>query len=330
MKPVHLAIIAPLLWAPALPPATAQETPPPPSFSRVRDPQGMYARALVMLKDTTIKNVSSVPAMLEECVNEGYIPAVYTLLDVYEGKYVGLAAQPQKAARLAYRFAKVPRRDDEAPDAKALRHEAMFRSAIYCERGFGCQKSATDAFRWMYNAAAENMPKARVELARYYMNGIGCEPNPRLALRLLREQAEKAPDTPNLFFYLGHMYFHGIGLPHKDRAQALHYFRLGDARGDARATNNLGIMYERGIGVPQDTQEALRLYKKAAAAGNKEASANMQRLGSRAGEEPEEDNTVSQRVCNASLRVIMHLPVTHHLKEMLMDFFAEGSTAPHS
>ena len=303
-------------------------TPVRPVFSKVRDAQGMYARAATMLRDRSIKNVSSVPAMLENCVQDGYIPAAYLLLDVYEGKYVGLVAQPQKAYKLAYSLAKVKPPKDETKEARALRHEAMFRCASYSERGLGCKQSATDAYRRMYRAAAEGMGKARVELARYLMNGKGCKPNPRLALRLLMEQAVQAPSTPHLFFYLGYMHFYGLGLPKRDRAQALRYFERGASMGDTRAMNNLAAMYERGIVVSKDTDMALRFYKRAAAGGNKEASANMQRLGYRAGEKEDHTTTMGERVCNASLHIVRALPMTRHLKDLLTEFFRRGSSTP--
>lgn len=282
----------------------------------------MYARAAMMLEDRSIQNVSSVPAMLEGCANAGHLRAKLLLLDVYEGKYKGLAAQPQKAAQLAYSIATEAKNGDETAAARSLRLEAMFRCALYCERGYGCRKSAEDAFAWMYLAAVADLGKARVELARYLMAGKGHRAAPKLAMRLLREQVARNPRTPHLFFYLGHMYFYGIGLQRPDRKTALRCYEHGTALGDPGATNNLASLYERGIVVSRDTALAQRLYRQAAAAGSREASVNMQRLGYKAGEEAGEDSVpYARRIDNAGLHVLSALPLPEHLRELLSSLF---------
>lgn len=282
----------------------------------------MYARAAMMLEDRSIQNVSSVPAMLESCAGAGHLRAKLLLLDVYEGKYKGLSAQPQKAAQLAYSIATAPENDGETPAARALRLEAMFRCALYCERGYGCRKSAEDAFSWMYLAAVADLGKARVELARYLMAGKGHRAAPKLAIRLLRGQVAKDPRTPHLFFYLGHMYFYGIGLQRPDRKMALRCYEHGTALGDPGATNNLASLYERGIVVSRDTALAQRLYRQAAAAGSREASVNMQRLGYKAGEEAGESSVpYARRIDNAGLHVLSALPLPEHLRELLSSLF---------
>ena len=60
-----------------------------------------------------------------------------------------------------------------------------------------------------------------------------------------------------------------------DYAAALSEFRPLAEQGNAKAQNNLGIMYARGVGVPQDFAEALRWYRKAVAQGNASAQSNL-------------------------------------------------------
>lgn len=293
-----------------------------PHRGRIHDAEGMYARAAMMLEDRSIQNVSSVPAMLENCARAGHPRATLLLLDVYEGKYKGLAAQPEKAARLAYALATAKESHDESPAARTLRLEAMFRSALYCEKGYGRKKSAEDALKWMIIAAKGGYDKACVELARYLMSDRGHRAAPRLAMDLLRKQDAKNSKTPHLYFYLGYMYFNGLGLPHPDREKALHYYERGAALGDPGATNNLASMYERGIVVSRNTVKAQRLYRQAAAAGSREASVNMQRLGSKTGEEAGGQAVpYSQRIDNAALRVLSALPLPEHLRELLASRF---------
>lgn len=305
-----LLLLVPLMAAEeAAPPAHGKLTP--------WDVEGMYARAWTILEDKTIQNVAGVPAMLEACVRADFVPAQRLLLDVYEGRFKGLEAKPSQAAMLALKIASAPPRENETDAQKHMRYEAMYRCAIYCERGYGVEKNPTQAYRWMRQAAESGLSKARVELARYLINGTGHAPAPRKALLLLREQVFLAPETPNLFFYLGYMCSRGIGLKRPNQLMALRFFERGAALQDARATNNLAAMYERGIVVSQDDAMALRLYKKAAALGNKDASANVQRLAFKTGKEAEVDTPVSVRLDNAFRRVLQALPLSHESREFL-------------
>ena len=70
------------------------------------------------------------------------------------------------------------------------------------------------------------------------------------------------------------MYAHGHGVP-QDYAEALKWYRLAAAQGDAEAQLNLGVMYAHGHGVPQDYAEALKWFRLAAAQGHAEAQYNL-------------------------------------------------------
>ena len=65
----------------------------------------------------------------------------------------------------------------------------------------------------------------------------------------------------------------------RDDAEALRFWRLAAAQGDADAMFNLGFMLERGRGVAQDRAEAIGLYRLAAAQGDAKAAADLRRLG---------------------------------------------------
>src|SRR6478736_5768405 len=53
-------------------------------------------------------------------------------------------------------------------------------------------------------------------------------------------------------------------------ATALRYRKAAE-KGDARAQYNLGLMYDNGLGVPQDYAAALRWYRKSAEQGDAKA-----------------------------------------------------------
>jgi uncharacterized protein len=73
---------------------------------------------------------------------------------------------------------------------------------------------------------------------------------------------------------LGLMYDKGQGVP-QDYKEAVRLYRLSAEQGDAFGQYNLGIMYSNGEGVPQDYKEAVRLYRLSAEQGNAGGQLNL-------------------------------------------------------
>ena len=73
---------------------------------------------------------------------------------------------------------------------------------------------------------------------------------------------------------LGLMYENGNGVAW-DYKEAARLYGLAAAQGNAKAQNNLGLMYGYGYGVARDYKEAARLYGLAAAQGNADAQNNL-------------------------------------------------------
>jgi hypothetical protein len=73
---------------------------------------------------------------------------------------------------------------------------------------------------------------------------------------------------------LGLMYAQGLGVPHDDK-EAVSWFRKAAEKGDAEAQNNLGLTYAKGLGVPHDDKEAVSWFRKAAEEGYAEAQDNL-------------------------------------------------------
>ena len=67
-------------------------------------------------------------------------------------------------------------------------------------------------------------------------------------------------------FFLGVMYDEGLGVP-QDDGEAVRWYRLAAEQGAASAQFFLGVMYANGQGVPQDDGEAVRWYRLAAEQG---------------------------------------------------------------
>lgn len=282
------------------------------------DVESMYVQAKAMLEDRSIQNVEAVPMLLETCAREKHPDAALLLMDVYEGKFKGLTPNPEKATNQARAMAESKHIDSIVSGGRAIRTEAMYRLALYLEKGSGCKVNKQEAFKWMQMAASRNMPQARVELARYLMTGLGVKQNPEQAWQILHQQAREAPQTPHLFFYMGYMSSQGLGMPRNAR-KAFELFRMGAMLNDARCLNNLGAMFEKGYPTPRDPENALRLYRKAANLGNREASANMQRLSFKEGIRAQQHSATPNetRIDNATLHIIRALPVSEYTKERL-------------
>ena len=106
----------------------------------------------------------------------------------------------------------------------------------------------------------------------------------------------------------------------KNSRKAFELFRMGAILNDAQCLNNLGAMFEKGYPTPRDPESAYRLYRKAANLGNKEASANMQRLAFKEGIRASHISStpIRKRIDNATLRLIHALPVPPRVRGRLV------------
>ena len=75
-------------------------------------------------------------------------------------------------------------------------------------------------------------------------------------------------------YNLGMVYNKGDGVP-QDYKTAVKWWKLAAEQGDASAQSNLGYMYERGQGVPQDSKTAVKWYRLAAKQGDAVAQFNL-------------------------------------------------------
>ena len=75
-------------------------------------------------------------------------------------------------------------------------------------------------------------------------------------------------------FNLGLMYDRGHGVP-QDDAEAAKWFRKAAEQVDALAKYSLGVMYREGQGVPQDYAKAMKWFRAAAAQGEAKAQFNI-------------------------------------------------------
>ena len=83
----------------------------------------------------------------------------------------------------------------------------------------------------------------------------------------------QAGDTSSQF-NLGFIYYKGEGIP-QDYQKAAYWWQKVAEQGYSGAQNNLGAMYEKGQGKPQDYQKAVYWYQKSAEQGYSEAQNNL-------------------------------------------------------
>ena len=76
---------------------------------------------------------------------------------------------------------------------------------------------------------------------------------------------------------LGLMYDKGWGVPEDDK-EAVKWYRMAAEQGDASAQNNLGLMYAKGEGVPMDGAVAYMWFNIASTAGYQDALNNRNRV----------------------------------------------------
>ena len=75
-------------------------------------------------------------------------------------------------------------------------------------------------------------------------------------------------------FNLGLIYDNGLGVT-EDNQEAVKWYRRAAEQGLTEAQNNLGLMYEKGEGISEDVKEAVRWYRRAALLGLAEAQVNL-------------------------------------------------------
>src|SRR3990172_4004093 len=95
------------------------------------------------------------------------------------------------------------------------------------------------------------------------------------AYRLIKPLAEQG--LPEAQFNLGLMYDKGQGVP-KNYAEAVKWYRKAAEQGNAKGQYNLGLMYDKRQGVPQNYAEAVKWYRKAAEQGFAEAQYNLGKM----------------------------------------------------
>ena len=100
-------------------------------------------------------------------------------------------------------------------------------------------------------------------------------------------------------FNLGLMYSRGLGVPEND-AEAVKWYRKAAEQGHADAQTLIGMMYAGGLGVPKNDAEAVKWFHKAAEQGIAQAQFNLGNMYADGTGVPEDDAEAAKWFCKAA------------------------------
>jgi len=166
----------------------------------------------------------------------------------------------------------------------------------------GVPRDLPTAVRWYRKGADRGSPHGMGQLAWCYLNAMGVDKNVAEARALYLKLAQLGNDlgayqsgwifehveptdyAQAMNWYLqaaaqnyalaknniGYMYEHGMGVK-KNYATAAHWYEQAANAGDKRGQYHLGLLYEQGLGVDKNLEKAITLMRMSAKAGNQEA-----------------------------------------------------------
>jgi len=142
--------------------------------------------------------------------------------------------------------------------------------------GNGAPQNYQEAARWYRLAIEHGSSAAMTNLANLLLTGEGVAQDTAAAIALYRRAA--GAGNSYAMVSLGDLYRDGTGVT-QDPGEAARWYERAVARDRNRvALNNLAYCYEQGLGVVPNIDQALRLYREAAEAGNPTAMANLGNL----------------------------------------------------
>ena len=150
--------------------------------------------------------------------------------------------------------------------------DAQFNLGALYENGLGVDKDAETAARWYRASALRRVDLARLALARLQRTGA-LEPEPdEDQIKLLETAARRG--LAEAQYELGVAYDRGLGVTQNHATAAGWYHRAAE-QGLTDAQYNLATLYDEGLGTPRDYEQAREWYIRAADAGEARAMNNL-------------------------------------------------------
>lgn len=212
-------------------------------------------------------------ARLEAEAQRGDLPSQLALAQILRDG-LGVAPDPARAFLWARKAA------EQGSDAAQLAVGVMY------EFGQGTPADAAAAAGWYRKAADQGNAGAANSLGAAYLRGVGVPADAAQAVSWFQRAAEGG-DAPGQF-NLAMRYFNGEGVAADPAAARRWLEKSAAAVGEDATTRSvvasskqeLGVLYEEGLGVEKDLVKALRYYDEARAL-NEDARLNFERLKAR-------------------------------------------------
>ncbi|WP_221795128.1 tetratricopeptide repeat protein [Oceanobacter mangrovi] len=173
------------------------------------------------------------------------------------------------------------------PLAKDRDHRAEYYIGFMFVNGLGLPRDAHEGSLWLARSAQSGYADAEFELGQLYLNGTGVEQNMDQAMRWLLAAARAG--QPSAQFTVGLLYqqdkvpmssnllavYQGVKSQEFNYKQAARWYQVAAEQGHGAAQNNLGWLYQNGLGVAQDDSVAFRWYQASADQGVIDACFNL-------------------------------------------------------
>ncbi len=139
--------------------------------------------------------------------------------------------------------------------------------------GLGVKQNSALALKWYRSAALQNVPLACNALGWAYLQGLGVLRSPSDALLWYERGADLG--SPNAAYEIGWIYGNVEPINYID---AMRWYRIAAAHQHREAQNNIGALYEAGLGVERDYVQAVYWYQQASDAGLPRAQFQLAQL----------------------------------------------------
>lgn len=150
--------------------------------------------------------------------------------------------------------------------------DAQFNLGTLYENGLGVKPDATKAARWYQEAARRRLGLAQVALVRLQRAGAIDSKVVEDGIRLLETAARRG--SAEAQYELGVAYDRGLGVT-QNFATAAGWYQRAAEQGLADAQYNVAALYDQGLGTARDPARALEWYTRAADAGEPRAMNNL-------------------------------------------------------
>ena len=152
--------------------------------------------------------------------------------------------------------------DMHQEDAEQGNTIAQLSLAYAYENGWGVKKNKKRFLKWCRMAADEENVEALTRLGRYYLETTNFHDKEEAVKCFMKATEQEDEANAEAYSCLGYCYLNGIGIE-EDTVQAVNCFKKAVAHGNNEAKTFLGICYQNGDGIEKDEAEAVRLFESA-------------------------------------------------------------------